>query len=192
MKKVIVFIILSFLVLSCSEQNSNSTPPEKVNEGLVLKQETSVHDYNGTGVNFLIKPQERTTKSASGEFTYLITASSDYSDDTMDFKLVQQFDKDGNFSVEHYVGDDKIAVLNYTEEGRLYKMDMEENISPKAAGGFYGCVQGEYNKMMKQIESDWLNDITCSAIGFACEAMVGFSAVFICVERANGHEFPRN
>ena len=144
---------------------------------------TSILNYENTGVNFYIETDKLLTRSAlNGEYeAQLILKTELTNKEIVEIMLLYKFVDDENIVITHFVEDIVFATLFLNSNGQILGIDLsDEELGTRSAKSWYNCVNGEYQKIKKRIEEDMLNDIVCTLFSVPCAIMNAASAIGKC------------
>lgn len=95
--------------------------------------------------------------------------------------LLYKFEDNGNIMITHYLEDHVFATLYLNSDGEIFKIDLpNEGISTRSIKSWYKCVNDKYQENKRIIESDMLNDITCTVLAVPCAILNAASAMKNC------------
>ncbi len=186
MKKYHLFLILSLsaLFISCSSEERILQKDVDVSLLQLPTQKIEVNNYENSGIDFIISPVSTTnlqkakvissdSTNSENESLYVYEISTKYPEKSEPFltKIVIQPNEDGSMTSTHFVGDYELATLKYDNQGKLVDVIIPEENNSEAsyAKGIYfskqslsySCINKEYPRLKRLVESDIANDIVC-------------------------------
>lgn len=198
MSKIYSLFIYLFLISSliyCSSEDANriniyDIKTSNVEDEAVISKDsfisqinTSILNYENTGVNFYIETDKSLTRSAlNGEYeAQLILKTELTNKEIVETMLLYKFVDDENIVITHFVEDVVFATLFLNSNGQILGIDLsDEQLGTRSVKSWYNCVNGEYQKIKQRIEDDMLNDIVCTLLSVPCAIMNAASAIGKC------------
>jgi len=179
----------------------------KNSEGWTIPQEkVEINNFNNTGINFTLAPKKVNngqssktpplfSKTIDSSTMYLFDLITQYPGITDSIKTVIMIEEsDSGMVVLSHLTENGIpfAILTY-DDGKLLTVDIPEESnsimygakgypyrSKSGLSSFYSCVNTEYQRIKKLIESDMINDITCDITFIICRPLMVMTAVENC------------
>ena len=200
MKRIIPFLFLALLLIGCDSNLKN----EDLDKKNILENAIVLNDYNGSGVNFVIKPQNNEEKIDKMGKLILSKAPNLEKDIVNVYELETHYTnnntiitdittvkhQDGSWTVRHSDGVYEFAVLEYDANFNLKNIIIPQNNNQMNQIGymrastsfktFYSCVNAEYQRLKQLIESDLANEIVCNLTFPACRTLMVMAGMEKC------------
>jgi len=205
MKKYHLLLILSLsaLFISCSSEERIFQKEFDVSLLQLPTQKIEVNNYENSGIDFIISPVKTTnfqkakvisSDSTNSEneslFIYEISTKYPEKSEPLLTKLTIQTNEDGSMTSTHFVGGYELATLKYDNQGKLVDVIIPEENNSEASsakgiyfskqGLSYSCINKEYQRLKRLIESDMANDIICDLAFPICRTLMVMTAVESC------------
>lgn len=205
MKKYHLFLILSLsaLFISCSSEEKILQKDVDVSLLQLPTQKIEVNNYENSGIDFIISPVTTTnfqkakvissnSTNSKDESFYVYEISTKYPEKSEPLltKILIQPNEDGSMTSTHFAGDYELATLKYDNQGKLVDVIIPEENNSEAsyAKGIYfskqslsySCINKEYQRLKKLVESDMANDIVCDITFPICRTLMVMAAVESC------------
>ncbi len=205
MKKnhLLLILSLSALFISCSSEERIFQKEENVSLLQLPTQKIEVNNYENSGIDFIISPVTTNnfqkakvissdSTNSENESLYVYEISTKYPEKSEPFltKLIIYLNEDGSMTSIHFVGDYELATLKYDKQGKLVDVIIpEENNSETSYVKSiyfskqtlsYSCINKEYQRLKKLVESDMTNDIVCDITFPICRTLMVMAAVESC------------
>ena len=201
--KLLFFCSLSLLLLSCSSEERIIEKKLDLSLLQLPSQKIEVNNYENSGIDFIITPIATTpsqkakvissdsTKHVNDSlFSYEISTKYPSMNQPVLTKLVIKPNEDGSLTASHFAGEYELATLKYDKEGKLVDVIISEENNSTASyvkgiyfsnqGLFYNCINAEYQRLKKLVDSDIANDIVCTITLPICRTLMVMAAVESC------------
>lgn len=207
MKKINLFcLFFVFLFSSCIAEEQIVDLNQNSESWTIPQEVVEINNFNNSGINFILAPKKVNNKKSSKTppmFSKTIDSSTMYlfdlitqypgaTDSVKTVIMIEQSDS-GMVVLSHFTEDGiPFATLTY-DDGKLLTVDLPvesgsimygTNGSPfrskSSLSTFYSCVNTEYQRIKKLIESDMINDITCDITFIICRPLMVMTAVENC------------
>jgi hypothetical protein len=207
MKKMNQFCLFLVLLFSSCITEEQIVDLNQNSESWTIPQEVvEINNFNNSGINFILAPKKTDSekpctktpffsKTVDASTMYLFDLITQYPgsiDSVKTVIMIEQYDS-GMVVLSHLTEEGiPFATLTY-DDGKLLTVDLpveSDSISYGANGypfksknslsTFYKCVNKEYQRIKKVIESDMVNDITCDITFIICRPLMVMTAVENC------------
>lgn len=207
MKKINQFCLFFVLLFSSCIAEEQIVDLNQNSEGWTIPQEVvEINNFNNTGINFILAPKKVNngqpsktpplfSKTIDSSTMYLFDLITKYPGTTDSIKTVIMIEESdsGMVVLSHLTADGiPFAILTY-DDGKLLTVEIPEESdsilfgaknypyrSKSGLSSFYSCVNTEYQRIKKLIESDMINDITCDITFIICRPLMVMTAVENC------------
>lgn len=207
MKKINQFCLFFLLLFPSCITEEQIVELNQDSGGWTIPHEVvEINNFNNSGINFILAPKkvdnERPckktpffTKTIDTSTMYLFDLITQYPgipDSIKTVIMIEQSDN-GKVVLSHLTEDGvPFATLTY-DDGKLLTVDLPAESDSIISGAnsypfrsksslstFYSCVNKEYQRIKKIIESDMVNDMTCDITFIICRPLMVMTAVENC------------